>query len=182
MSFVAIVERLSAMAHYENAVWILLIEWCFFRGRHFREILIFGTLIMAPLAFMVAAKAMANILGHTLRSIALDQYWLSQGPVLAKYLALTVWPAHQALIYDSQPAALSWTVLVQWNIVLIVLVAGLFTVRRRPLIGFGILSFFVLLLPVMILPLPDLINEHRMYLPLAGLAMAATGAFTSYED
>jgi tetratricopeptide (TPR) repeat protein len=40
------------------------------------------------------------------------------------------------------------------------------------LIGFGILSFFVLLLPVTLIPLPDMIFEHRVYPAFAGIAIA----------
>src|SRR4029077_15696066 len=52
---------------------------------------------------------------------------------------------------------------------------GLFLLRRQRLIGFGVISFFILLLPVMLLPLPDLIVEHRLYGAFAGVAIAAAG-------
>jgi protein O-mannosyl-transferase len=53
------------------------------------------------------------------------------------------------------------------------------SLERRLLIGFGILSFFLLLLPVVLLPLPDLVNEHRLYPAFAGVAIAAAGCISA---
>src|SRR6185295_15250795 len=96
--------------------------------------------------------------------VALDQYWLTQGPVLAKYLLLSIWPREQFLLYDF-PLVESVTVVVvlQWLMVLGLVTLAVILVKRQPVIGFGILTFFVLLLPVLVLPLPDLIFEHRVY-------------------
>ena len=68
-----------------------------------------------------------------------------------------------------------WVNLAGWILVLGVLALGAVLLRRQRLIGFGILTAFVMLLPVTLLPLPDPIFEHRIYPAFVGLAIAAAG-------
>ena len=57
-------------------------------------------------------------------------------------------------------------------------VAGLSTARRAPAIGFGILWIFVALsVESSVLPISDVIMEHRMYLAMPGVGIAAGAAF-----
>lgn len=100
-------------------------------------------------------------------------YLLTQGPVLLQYLQLSVYPAEQFLFYDFPfVTAFSWPLVLQWAVVLSVLATGLFLSRRYPIIGFGILTFFVLLLPVILVPRPNLVFEYRAYGSLGGIALA----------
>lgn len=153
-------------------LWILFFEWSLFGTQRLKRTLLIAGAIVAPLALLLLMRTMPSILSSVFTWVPLDQYWLSQGAVLAKYIQLLTWPAHQYLFYEFNPVSPSWTLLAQWNTVFILLAAGICCLRRFPLAGFGILSFFLLLLPVLILPLPDMINEHRLYLPFAGIAIA----------
>ena len=56
--------------------------------------------------------------------------------------------------------------------VLSVLATGFLVLRRYRDIGFGILTFFVLLLPLILVPRPNLIFEYRVYGSFAGIAIA----------
>jgi len=58
--------------------------------------------------------------------------------------------------------------------VVLLLAAVFYTARRREMrpIAFGILWFFLTLLPTSLLPLADVTNDHRMFFPFVGLALA----------
>src|SRR6267142_1275836 len=144
-------------------VWIVFIEIVFFAGgAELRKRLLYISAVGLVLLFPVWESLPNAFEGPTLKWIALDQYWVSQGPILTRYFQLSAWPEHQFLFYGFEPVRFfSWAVAAEWALVLMVLAAGLYCLRRWPLIGFGIVSFFILLLPVIILPLPDVINEHR---------------------
>ena len=114
----------------------------------------------------------------TLTSVPWGQYLISQGGVLLKYLQLSLYPVEQFLSYDVGVVSdFSLRVLGEWVAVLAILTTGIVLIRRYPIVGFGIVTFFVLLLPVILLPLPDLIFEHRVYPAFMGLAVAAGGLF-----
>ena len=151
--------------------WILLMEFTYFRkwgwNRRF--------LYLIPLGALLAWPAWTAFRGSaaTLTSVPLGQYWLTQGLVLLKHLQLVIYPSEQYLLYDFPLATgLSWPVVGAWSVVLSLLATGFLLLNRYPTIGFGILTFFVLLLPVTLLPLPDTFFEHRVYGAFGGIAMA----------
>jgi hypothetical protein len=160
-------------------IWIVFIEMVFFAGgAELRKRLLYVSAMGLVLLFPVWNSLPNAFSGPTLKWIAWDQYWISQGPILTKYLQLSTWPERQFLFYDFQPVSgFSWTFAAQWTLVLIVLGVGVWSLRRWPLVGFGIVSFFILLLPVIVLPLPDVINEHRLYPAFGGLALAVAGVY-----
>ena len=153
-------------------LWILLIEAIFFGGREIRKrgsyLLVLAAIVLYP-TFLTFRSV-----SETFHWIRWSQYLLTQGPVLATYFQLIVWPRQQFLFYDFAPVErVSLSVLAQWGVVLAVLAAGFVALRRNRLVGFGILTIFTLLLPVILLPLPDLVFEHRVYPAMAGVALAA---------
>ena len=158
-------------------IWLLFIELVFFEGAQLRKWMIY----MAPLGIVIAIPAWRVFWGSgklTLGWIPYDQFALTEGAVLTKYFELVTWPRRQFLYYDFQPlAGLTWRAGVDWLLVFAVAALGFYLLRRQRLIGFGILSFFIVLLPVIVLPVPDLINEHRLYGAFAGVAIAVAGIF-----
>src|SRR5438067_8468283 len=174
-----VVFAIGAALTKETAVvlplWLLFIEFVFFEGTQLRKLVVY----MAGLGLLLVVPALRAFQGSgqiTLGWIAWDQYLLTQGPILTKYFELATWPRRQFLFYDFQPVgSITGTVVLEWLLVIGVAAFGLFLLRRQRLIGFGIISFFILLLPVMLLPLPDLIVEHRLYGAFAGVAIAAAG-------
>jgi hypothetical protein len=154
-------------------LWLLLIEFAFFD----RQKLIRRAVHLSPLALLIAYPAWLafRASGPTLTWVPWHNYFLTQGAILTKYLSLSAWPDQQFLFYDFPIAqGFSWSLALQWLLVIAVIGAGAFCLRRYPVAGFGILTFFVLLLPVTLIPLPDLIIEHRIYPAFAGLAIAAS--------
>lgn len=95
-------------------------------------------------------------------------YALSQAGVILHYLRLSVAPFDLCLDYH-WPIARHWHQIVpQTIVVLALLFATARGVYRRRLWSFPAAAFFLLLGPTSsIIPIVDLIFEHRMYLPLA---------------
>jgi tetratricopeptide (TPR) repeat protein len=100
-------------------------------------------------------------------------YLAAQMRVVSLYLRLAVWPHPLCLDYGwtSTPASFGgpWAALPA--LLFVVMTAWLF-IRSRWRLGFAGLAFLLLLAPTSsIFPHPDLAFDHRMYLPLAALAV-----------
>ncbi|MGD0340006.1 MAG: tetratricopeptide repeat protein [Bacteroidota bacterium] len=99
------------------------------------------------------------------------EYLWTQFTVIPMYMRLLVLPVHQNLDYDvaiirslTNPWALSGLALI-----IAVLAAGALLYRRHRLLSFGIFWFFLtLVVESSIIPIRDVIFEHRLYLPMAG--------------
>ena len=93
------------------------------------------------------------------------------------YLRLLVWPANQTIEYD-WPLATRWLTppvvvpALGWIVVLAMLV-GLRRARRDAAAFWLGLALLALAPSSSIVPIADLVFEHRMYLPLAGFAVLA---------
>ena len=159
--------------------WILLLEFTFFGGWTWDRRLLY----LVPVGAIMAWPAWTAFRGSgaTLTSVPWLQYLLTQGPALAQYLKLCVYPAHLFLFYDFPlVTSFSWSLVLSWAVVIALLITGVLLIRRYQSVGFGILTFFVLLIPVMVLPLPDLIFEHRIYGAFGGIAIAAGTLITTH--
>jgi tetratricopeptide (TPR) repeat protein len=175
-----VVFGLAAGMTKETAValplWIGVIEVIFFSGIPRLKHVALWLPFVAALAYP-ALKAV-NSAGKTLTWIPFELYLLSQGPVLLKYLQLIFIPGRQFLLYDFPPASgLTAHVLSSWGLLLSLIGMALYLVRRNPVAVFGILTFFILLSPTSVVPIPDLIFEHRVYPAFAGLAIALASIF-----
>lgn len=104
------------------------------------------------------------------------EYLLTQFNVIRTYLRLVLLPYDQHLDYDYPVARSLWS---GWTLPSLLLEIGVvggavFLVRRWRLAGFGILFFFLALMPESsIIVIYDVLYEHRLYLPLFGLSLAA---------
>jgi tetratricopeptide (TPR) repeat protein len=108
-------------------------------------------------------------------SFTRKQYVLTQFSVLLTYLRLFFWPANQNIDWDYPLATsfLSLQTLASFLLLLLLLILAFFAYRRLRLVSLGIIAFFITLAPTSsIIPLRDVIFEHRMYLAVAFLAMA----------
>jgi tetratricopeptide (TPR) repeat protein len=119
-------------------------------------------------------------------------YLITQFKVIVTYLQLLVFPVNQNLDYDypaahslfEPPVILSFLFL---TALLLTAVYLLFVSRRAAadprlrLIGFGILwFFFTLSIESSLIPIRDVIFEHRLYLPSVGFWLAATAALFGF--
>lgn len=102
-------------------------------------------------------------------------YALKQCDAIVHYLRLALWPA--PLVFDYGGAVLVQRATDVWpQAFLLAALAGviIFALWRRPVIGFLGTWFFAILAPTSsFVPVADTMFEHRMYLPLAAVVIAA---------
>ena len=101
---------------------------------------------------------------------------LSQFRVVVRYMVMLFWPVNQNVDPDVRTSESLFEPAVLLSLLVITgLLALAWRLRRRqPLASLGILIWFTALLPTSsIIPLRDLMAEHRVYLPMLGAAMVA---------
>ncbi len=103
-------------------------------------------------------------------------YLLSQFRVLPTYMRLLIFPVGQTLDYDFKVSTTLWDAKTLGGLLLILgvwAVAIRQLIRKRLIVGFGMVWFFVTIaLESSIVPIYQVIFEHRCYLPSVGLSMA----------
>lgn len=118
--------------------------------------------------------------GFFLQDVTPFHYAAIQPGVILHYLKLTLWPATLCLDYYDWPrSASTLDRAVTIGSVLVMLIVALRWTWKRSPIGYPAMWCFVVLAPTSsFMPISDLAFEHRMYLPLAGVAAGAViGAF-----
>ncbi|MGH7789881.1 MAG: hypothetical protein ACRERC_23640, partial [Candidatus Binatia bacterium] len=130
-------------------------------------------------AFDAITKPRSSILGHARPGPV--AYLFTQATVLPRYLGLVVLPRGLNVDHDVPFATgASASVLAGFAFLAALAALGLWQMPRRPLLAFGILWFFVTLsVESSLLPIDDPMVEHRMYLPMAGLAVSAGWLFAA---
>lgn len=174
----------------------LLFELCFFQGEWRKRLLLLLplllTLAIIPVLVLTSQElTAAGTFVQTRVEIPRLHYLFTQFPVIVTYLRLLLLPINQNLDYDypiyttffTPPVALSFLLLTG----LLTLAIWLFrkSATRQPapspqptapelrLIAFGIFWFFLTIsIESGLIPLADVIFEHRLYLPSIGLAGA----------
>lgn len=122
-------------------------------------------------------------------------YLITQFRVIATYLRLVIWPVGQRLYWDYPVfhSILVPEVLLSAVLLLSMLAGALYCLFRSRswrgapddaagllrLIAFGVFWFFLTIsIESSVIPIADVIFEHRMYLPLVGLFLAAAAAIS----
>ncbi len=109
----------------------------------------------------------------------LYQYLVTQFRVMFSYLRLLCFPANQMLDYDYP---LYRSIFVWPTFLGLMGLTGIGWLaarvrRHQPLITFGVIWFFLTIFPESgLIPIRDLIFEHRLYLPMVGFALVVVGA------
>lgn len=135
--------------------------------------------LVPPAAALVAAAAPTvrsadYALGFGLSWISPWAYLGAQPGVILHYLRLAFWPDRLCLDYGWPLASSVLEVLGPALLVGGLALASLLAVRRAPRLAFLGLAFFLLLAPTSsVMPLLEPAAEHRMYLPLACVVVAA---------
>ena len=109
------------------------------------------------------------------------EYWLTQFEAVTRYLWLSVWPHPLVFEYGTFWVNDGTEVAPYALVVVAVVLATLVALWRRPTLGFWGAWFFVILAPTSVMPgRVQMIVEHRMYLPLAGvMTLVAMGIHTA---
>ena len=135
--------------------------------------------LVAGLAYAFSTRAQWLWAGYQLRPFSLTERLLTEGRVLWFYLDLAVIPDLKAFALYHDDFVVSRSLFSPWTTLPALLgLAGLAllawrTRTRAPLVAFGILWFLAgHALESTVLPL-ELVHEHRNYLPVLGLFLAA---------
>lgn len=105
---------------------------------------------------------------------AWGDYLVGQLAALPSYLRLTFWPINLNLDHDlAVPVGLTEIRLVVGGAILVACLAAIGRAAPRTPVRLGIVWYLVSLTPTALVPLRDVMAEHRLYLPLAGVALAA---------
>jgi tetratricopeptide (TPR) repeat protein len=180
---------------------LVLVEWAFLEGdrRRWLPILPVAALsLVIPLTLLDLGKSAGEVLASADTTTRVQaafsrfDYLRTQAVVVVRYLGLLVLPAGQVLDHDVQIRD-SWLAPdVAGSALLIASLCALaawLAWRSRPgearpafdpsvrLLSFGIAWFFLTLsVESSVIPIADVMNEHRVYLPSAGLLPAAATA------
>ncbi len=172
---------------------ILLIEGCFFHHHveNIRKYLLkyaiffaagFVSLLIIPALFSFNFQRIffsETLSGsHEGEVLSPLTYFLTQPRVILTYVKLLFVPLGQNLDYDfpaSRSLAEPYTLLSWLTLMIIVVLACKFFARHR-LLAFGIFWFFLtLLVESSIVLIPNVIFEHRVYLPMVGFSFFLVG-------
>ncbi len=166
---------------------LLLVDYVFLSGgngkRFVKRFAETSTLIFFML--MVAGIYLYNLktsykgdidAGFSVTEMTHGQYFLSQFNVLAYYVKLFFVPTNLRLDYDFPVVSslLEFPTYLTLPFVVLLLGLGIFTVRRSPVLSFAILWFYIAVAPSAgVIPIADLIFEHRLYFPMVGFGIFA---------
>ncbi len=151
----------------------------------FARVLLGGGVVAALFVAVYVLSGQAQWLwaGYALRPFSMAERVLTEGRVLWFYLGLMVLPRLSSFGLYHDDIALStgwhtpWTTLAAAVGLIVLLCMAWKTRRRAPLVTFGILWFFIgHALESTVLPL-EIAHEHRNYLPLLGVLLAAAGGW-----
>lgn len=162
-------------------VVIILFELCLFRvkGRRIsKKIFIpIGFLVIAAIAFLTLVgpnKIFIELTNFSGERITSWTYLLAQFKVIPFYFYLFLLPINQNLDHDFPIINSFWDfdVFLGLLINISVIVIGILFFKKRPLIAFGIFWIYITLaVESSIIPILDVMNEHRMYLPMFGFIL-----------
>ena len=111
--------------------------------------------------------------GH-LYTLNVSNYLFTQFRVIVTYIRLLFLPINQNLDYDYPVynSFFDFPVLASFLFLISLLFIAIYLFRKQPLISFGILYFFITLsVESSIIPIQNVIFEHRLYLPMFGFVV-----------
>ena len=172
---------------------VIFYEYCFLRRRkrfYWKSALpLLSTIFIIPLTMFLTKSAdfigMRRVQEHT-SGISPWQYIFTQFSVIVTYIRLLLIPINQNLDYDYHIAKSLLEIPTLASLILLVLIL-IIVIRIFPkyrLISFGIFWFFLTLLPESsVIPIGDVIFEHRLYLPMVGFSLfLASGIYYIFEN
>jgi tetratricopeptide (TPR) repeat protein len=173
-------------------IMVVLYEFMFFEGKLSKRIIylipIIITILIIPLSLMNIDRPIGDLIGDVgdiskeTKTISRSDYLFTQFRVIVTYIRILLFPVNQNLDYDYpiHGSFFNSGVLLSFLFLLLILVIGGFlfyryrnTLTHTRLISFGIFWFFISLsVESSIIPIQDVIFEHRVYLPSIGVFVA----------
>lgn len=145
-------------------------------------LLIVAGIVIAAHRIMILGK---NTSAGFHLQFTMQEYLLTQLRVIVTYLRLLILPVQQNIDYDYPiyRSLLNGEVIMSLIFLLAVLSASIIIYKKQRAASFFILWFFIILFPSSsILPLKDVIAEHRLYLPSVGLFFILSSALVVLSD
>ncbi len=201
--FSAVLAMKTKEIAFTLPVAIALYEFMFFEGKIKRRLLylipLFLTMLIIPVSLIGLDKPIGDLIGDVSEatkvqtSISRLDYLFTQFRVIVTYIRLLFLPINQNLDYDYPlfHSLFNPEVFLSFLFLLSIFGLGIYLFYRSRnsaaytrLISFGIFWFFVTLsVESSIIPIRDVIFEHRVYLPSIGLIVAiSTSVFVVVEN
>ena len=167
-------------------ICILIVEYFFFspsfpmiwrRVKYLWPMLL--TLLVVPINYLASMGYLVRHFGVAAETDTISRmdYLLTQFNVIRTYLRLLIFPANQSVDY-SYPISHSFlepATFASFLLLVSLLALAFFLFRKFRLLSFGIVWFFLtLLVESSVIPIRDVIFEHRLYLPSMGIFLAIT--------
>jgi protein O-mannosyl-transferase len=196
--FISLISAVCAMKTKEIAftlpVVIGVYEFIFFRGKLKNRFLylipFFSTILIIPLSLISTDRPIGSLIGEigeatrVQSNVSRVEYLLTELRVIVTYIRLLFFPVNQNLDYDYPiyNSVLNSEVFLSLLLIVSVITLGIYLLKqygknspRIRLISFGIFWFFITLsVESSIIPIIDVIFEHRLYLPSVGASIALT--------
>lgn len=178
----SIISGLLALFCKQNAVTfpaaMLLFEFFFVRDKEEKHYWRYTIILFALISSIFLVIVTTGNLPREVDSISRGDYLITQFKVIVMYIQLLVFPINQNLEHDFPVSHSLWDFKVMGSMIFILLIIyiGIWFYRRDKGISFGIFWFFLTLsVESSIIPIRDVIVEHRLYLPMFGFSIAITG-------
>lgn len=145
----------------------------------------FLILVVIVVSFISFNKPFGEILTETVEKstetkiISRWEYLFTEFRVIITYMRLLVLPVKQSLLYyyPISQSLFEVPVLFSFFIIVVFLIASATMLKYYPPVSYGTFWFFIfLLVESSIIPISDVIYEHRLYLPSIGFFLAITVA------
>jgi protein O-mannosyl-transferase len=151
----------------------------------FLTALFLGIIIIVPLKFSFSVfRPISPEQGHEYTITPLN-YLLTQFTVILKYIQLLILPVNQNLDYDFSisNSFLEVRTLISFVVLSMVFIIGIYLFRKHRMMSFGIFWFFLTLsVESSIIPIPNVIFEHRTYLPSFGYFIVLSSVLFIFWD
>src|SRR5436190_12943720 len=183
----SIISALLAMLSKENAFTLpaamILIELCFLQiklreinSRNYRAMILVAAFLVGIAAVIIkypfgVFKTLPPDYYNDFRTMSSMHYLFTQFGVIVKYIQLLFLPINQNVDYDFQMANSFFELRTFLCFIFLASLISLavFLINRNRIISFGIFWFFLTLsVESSLVPISDLIFEHRTYLPSFG--------------
>jgi protein O-mannosyl-transferase len=185
--FITFVSALFSLLSKQIAITIpltiLFYEFFFVRngdGKPFNKYLIYASIpIIAAILFAI----FAGLIPKETDSISRIDYLITQSRVIVKYFQLLIFPIQLNVDYYFEVSHTIWGWKEILSIIFILALLSLAIVFRKkePVFSFGVIWIFLTLsVESSIIPIRDVIFEHRLYLPMFGFALTVSVLFLKY--
>lgn len=182
--FIGIIATVTKEHTFTLPLAIILYEFCFLKsGKQIKWKNIIPFLIIASiipfLLFFSKLATFADVQRFMEEPLTAGHYFLTQLRVMVTYIRLLFVPLNQNIDYDYPitKSLMELPCIASLLLLIFILLAAILISPRYRLVSFSIFWFFLTLLPESsVIPLKDVIFEHRLYLPMVGYSLFLVSA------